>query len=107
MKPAWRLFKFREIREAEAFAASGGIAVHLSGDWQVPTGGIKACAHLFGPDRETLTAAAVELGLKPAWIQYPDNPKRMHFDLWSGPLAKAKKRCPPETPEPLQKGLFE
>lgn len=105
MTAEWRLFQFREIREAEAFAAAGGIAVHLSGDWKVPTGGVKSCAHLFGPDRETLTQAAVELGLKPRWIQYPDNPKRMHFDLWSAPLKKAIARCTP--PEPLQKGLFE
>lgn len=92
--PVWRLFQFGEIFEAEAFAAAGGIAIHLSGDW-IPPGRSEPCpcAHLFGPDRATLTAAAFLVGCKPSWIQYPDNPKRMHFDVWGALLAKAKKLC--------------
>lgn len=92
--PRWKLFQFTEIREAEAYAAAGGIAVHLSGDW-IPPGRTSPtpCAHVFGPDRETLTREITTLGMKPAFTQYPDDPKRMHFDVWSSPLARAKLRC--------------
>ncbi len=90
----------RELREAYAFAAAGGIAVHQMGDI---TGDVfknapsvfhkKKFAHLFGPNRELLTAAAVELGCKPSWIQKVDDPQRMHFDLVGSILQKALKRC--------------
>lgn len=90
----WRAFKPKELFAAWAHVDAGGIAVHLSGDWTPP--GRKsptACAHLFGPDRATLTAAAVSLGQKPRYIQRANDPRRMHFDLWGAPLAEALRRC--------------
>lgn len=96
----WRVFMMHEIREAFAFAASGGIALHLMGDItgdafknapRVFKG--RKFGHLFGPNREALTTAAVSLGCKPEWIQKVDDPKRMHFDLVGSRLERAKKLC--------------
>jgi hypothetical protein len=94
--PEWRRFEAKQLHQAWAWAAAGGIAVHMSGTWTPP--GRKnpcPCAHLLGPDRETLTAAAASLGQKPRYIQRASDPdpKYMHFDLWGAPLEKALRRC--------------
>ena len=89
-----------EIHAAYDFAASGGIALHLMGS---VTGDVfknapkvfkgRQFGHLFGPNREALTSAAMSLGCKPSWIQKIDDPRRMHFDLVGSKLEKAKKLC--------------
>lgn len=96
--PAWKFFTWHEIREAEAWARAGGIAIHSADDGHLiytPPGRTEPtpCAHMFGPDRVTLTEQAGTLGQKANWIQYPNNPAKMHFDLWGVPLARAKARC--------------
>lgn len=103
-KLKWKKFDMKLLREAEEFAASGGIAIHLSGPASrfftedTPKHvqnvfGDREFAHMFGPDRESLTRAAVSIGCKPQWIQHPNNPKRMHFDITGVILARALKNC--------------
>lgn len=95
----WRIFQYREVREAKAFAEAGGIAIHvcflLAADADAPQvfrG--RRFAHMFGPDEATLTEAAVSIGCKPSWVQRPGKKvSYLHFDLVGQPLERALKRC--------------
>lgn len=85
-KLVWRAFQTRAVREARAFAAAGGLAVHrnlfkLRGHetW-----------HLLGPDEATLIAAGRLLGLDPVRLH---RSRTLHFDLVGDSLARALARC--------------
>lgn len=102
-KLSWKLFKTKEIKEAILFARTG-IAVHLGGkasDYfsEKTSNHVKKVfenkqfAHLFGPTPKALTKAAVSIGCKPSWIQHPENPWRMHFDITGKILDKAIEKC--------------
>lgn len=85
------------------FAEFGGIAVHLMGSadkWLagksarvIRAFGGKDFAHLFGPSIEILYEAATSIGCNTTWIQHPNNPRRMHFDITGAMLKRALKRC--------------
>jgi len=85
----WRWFEWKQVREAKAFAAAGGIAIHHN---RLGWHGHDA-AHMLGPDEETLVAAALELGLLPIWLQRPPKASTPHFDLRGYALNQAKIRC--------------
>ena len=85
----WRYFSFGEIREAEAHAKAGGIAVHHTG---FPFRKWRFTAHLFAQDTVALRQAIRKTGADPKWIQYPGT-KREHFDLMGGPLQAAMRFC--------------
>lgn len=88
----WREFKTREVREAKAHAAAGGIAVHHSGFFYRG----RPTAHLLAEDRAALLEAAEAVGCDLKWIQDPARSRRvsvLHFDLFGGPLYRALQRC--------------
>jgi hypothetical protein len=82
----WRRFGTREVREARAFAAAGGIALHAN---LYKFRGMETY-HMLGPDEETLVAAGLLLGL-PA--QRLHRSRTLHFDLFGEYLALALARC--------------
>lgn len=96
----WRLFTIRQLPDAYAWAAGGGIAIHHMGGI---TGDVfknaprvfkgRPFAHMFGPDRELLIEAAVSIGCNPAWIQKDDDDQRRHFDLTGRILKRALTLC--------------
>lgn len=83
---AWRYFRTREVREARAWAASGGVAVHEN---LFKSRG-RRTAHLLAPDEKTLLEVAGELGCSPRWIQRTST---LHFDLVEVHLERALARC--------------
>lgn len=85
----WRWFEWKQVREAKAFAAAGGIAIHHN---RLGWHGHDA-AHMLGPDEDTLIAAALELGLLPIWLQRPPKTRVLHFDLRGWALVQARTRC--------------
>ena len=85
-RPAWRYFTSRQVPEARAWAAGGGIAVHEN---LYPSRG-RRTAHLLGPDEATLIAAARSIGCRAGWIQRTST---LHFDLVEATLAAGLKRC--------------
>lgn len=82
----WRWFKSREVREAKAFALSGGIALHEN---RFLVKGVPA-AHMLGPDEPRLVEAGRELGLKPEHLHRSHT---LHFDLFGDRLAAGRARC--------------
>ena len=94
-----RLFETRQIREARAFAASGGQALHLmTGEWARGWGG-PACfrkatefAHLFDQDASRLVFTARLLGVRRVVLHGPGTP-RQHVDLCGRPLQIAKSKA--------------
>jgi hypothetical protein len=103
--PKWKSFKTRELREAVKWAAEGGIAVHLC--WTVTREQFpkapkifvgKKFAHLFGPNEESLIAAAESVGCKSRWIQ---RKSKLHFDLTGRTLRNAIGKCDEETEDRL------
>lgn len=84
--PAWRYFGTREVREARAWAAAGGVAVHEN-IWK--SRGRRTC-HLLAPDEDTLLAASRSLGCDDWWIQ---RTRTVHFDLVEVFLDRALRRC--------------
>jgi cobalamin biosynthesis protein CbiG len=91
--PAWRYFGTREVREARAWAAEGGVAVHEN---LYPSRG-RRTAHLLARTERDLLEAAVRLGCEPYWIQ---RTRTVHFDLVETHLERALRRCgvDPEAP---------
>ena len=82
----WRYFTSRQVVEARAWAAAGGIAVHEN-IWK--SRGRRTC-HLLARDESALVTAAVELGCSAWWIQ---RTRTLHFDLVEGFLDRALARC--------------
>ncbi len=82
----WRYFGTREVLEARAWAAEGGIALHEN---LFPSGG-RRTAHLLARDESALVAAAVSVGCDPAWIQ---RTRTLHFDLVHPMLTRALHKC--------------
>jgi hypothetical protein len=82
----WRYFRSREVPEARAWAASGGIAVHEN---IFKSRGRRTC-HLLAVDEAALIAAAVSVGCAAWWIQ---RTRTLHFDLVEQQLERALARC--------------
>jgi hypothetical protein len=82
----WRYFGTREVREARAWAAAGGIAVHEN-IWQ--SRGRRTC-HLLARDEQALLEAARSVGCDDRWIQRTST---LHFDLVEVYLERALARC--------------
>ncbi|MBM4187282.1 MAG: DUF4031 domain-containing protein [Gemmatimonadetes bacterium] len=83
----WRYFQSREVKEARAWAASGGIAVHEN---IFKSRGRRTC-HLLAVDETRLVRAAVSVGCSPYWIQRTNT---LHFDLVEPQLTRALDLCP-------------
>jgi len=71
---AWKYFGSREVREARAWAAEGGIAVHEN-IWK--SRGRRTC-HLLAKSEAELLIAARTVGCADEWIQ---RTRTVHFDL--------------------------
>lgn len=84
----WRYFTSRQVREARAWAAQGGIAVHEN-IWK--SRGRRTC-HLLAETEAALVAAATSLGCSAWWIQ---RTRTLHFDLVEIYLERALSRCQP------------
>lgn len=82
----WRYFRSREVREARAWAAEGGIAVHEN---IFKSRGRRTC-HLLAADEQTLVEAAVMVGCSSWWIQ---RTRTVHFDLVEIYLERALALC--------------
>lgn len=82
----WRYFGTREVREARAWAAEGGIAVHEN-IW--PSRGRRTC-HLLAGDEQALLEAARSVGCDDRWIQ---RTRTLHFDLVEVYLERALAKC--------------
>lgn len=92
--PGWRYFTSREVAEARAWAAAGGVSVHEN---LFKSRGRRTC-HLLARDEPGLVAAAVAVGCAPWWIHRTRTP---HFDLVESYLADALARCGvPLAPDP-------
>ena len=87
----WRYFGSREVREARAWAAAGGIAVHRN-IWR--SHGRPTC-HLLARDEAALLDAARALGCSDRWIQ---RTRSLHFDLVVVYLERALARCGADVP---------
>src|SRR5258708_6671592 len=114
----WRAFEKHRLYEAEHFARKGNIAIHLMGNanqWlgkhssaqTIRNFTNKDFAHVFGPDRKTLTEAVVSIGANAHWIQHPEHPNRMHFDVTGKILKKALAKCDKTIKEGCQKCSIE
>jgi len=88
----WRYFSSRQVREARAWAAAGGVAVHEN-IWK--SRGRRTC-HLRARTEAELVAAALAVGCEAWWIQRTST---LHFDLVEVYLERALQRC--ATPAPL------
>lgn len=92
-------FETMELREAIAYAASGGQALHLHqiimDKKKAPKCFVAAVnrgediAHLFDQDIARLTATARELGVRVIVVEREDTPSQ-HIDLCGKPLRLAK-----------------
>ena len=82
----WRYFTSRQIGEARAWAAEGGIAVHEN-IWK--SRGRRTC-HLLARGEPELLAAARWVGCQDRWIQ---RTRTVHFDLVEIYLERALTRC--------------
>jgi len=83
----WRYFGTREVGDARAWAASGGVAVHEN---IFKSRGRRTC-HLLAADETALIEAAVAVGCSPTWIQ---RTRTLHFDLVEIHLDRALRLCP-------------
>ena len=86
MRGEWRYFGTRQVAQARAWAAGGGIAVHQN---LFKARGRRA-AHLLARDDAALIAAARSLGCEERWIQ---RTRTIHFDLVEIYLERALLRC--------------
>jgi len=86
MRGEWRYFGTRQVAQARAWAAGGGIAVHQN---LFKSRGRRA-AHLLARDDAALIAAARSLGCEERWIQ---RTRTIHFDLVEIYLERALLRC--------------
>jgi hypothetical protein len=82
----WRYFTSRQVREARAWAAGGGVAVHEN-IWKFRE---KRTCHLMARDEAALVHAAVSVGCARSWIQ---RTRTLHFDLIDTYLERALRKC--------------
>ena len=94
-------FEQREIREAVAFAAAGGQALHV---WDPGERGARwpgaplvfrrsrPWAHLFDQDKVRLVETVTALGVNVVVVSHEGTP-RQHVDLCARPLERAIKLC--------------
>jgi hypothetical protein len=95
-----RRFERRQLREALAWAASGGQALHCHrvvrpGCPPVFRSAVargQQVAHLFDQDRRRLGATARRLGVRIILVEQPGT-DRQHIDLCLGPLSRALAEC--------------
>ena len=87
----WRHFGTREVFEARAWAAAGGVAVHEN---LFKFRGRRTC-HLLARSERELVAAAVSVGCSASWIQ---RTRTLHFDLVEIYLERALLRCARDAP---------
>lgn len=85
-EPQWRYFTTRQVRDARAWAAGGGVAVHEN-IWK--SKGRRTC-HLLAQSEDALLDAARSVGCKEWWIQ---RTRTVHFDLVEIYLERALRRC--------------
>lgn len=89
-----KVFQWRELKEAMAFAADGGVAIHLH---KIVFPNSPTCfkravaageniAHVFCRDRELLESLARRHGVRVIKIEHPGT-NRQHVDLCGKPLA--------------------
>lgn len=66
------------------------MAVYVDDMYRYPIGryGRMKMSHMFADRRSELLDMADRIGVAHKWIQYPDSPKRIHFDV---SLSKRKK----------------
>lgn len=95
-----KIFLQRELREALAYSAAGGVALHLC-DGAIADAiaavrhvpgcfrGRKEFAHMFGPDAELLKRIAKRCGVRVLFVDRAGTPAQ-HVDLVGGPLERAK-----------------
>ncbi len=84
-------FKNRAIKEALAYVAEGGQALH--GTEAIPAGGKRVLwFHLFDNDLDRLIATVKRLGVRRAMIERM-NQRGQHIDLCGAPLKKAFAEC--------------
>ena len=82
----WRYFDSRQVREARAWAAAGGVAVHRN-IWRSRG---RTTAHLLARDEPSLIDAARLVGCRAEWIQRTNT---VHFDLVEVHLERALVLC--------------
>lgn len=95
-----KIFQQAQVREATAYAAAGGQALHLfSGAIADAIGAVrkipncfrgrKELDHLFDQDTDRLRKTARRLGVRVIFVHHAGEP-RQHIDLCGGPLELAK-----------------
>jgi hypothetical protein len=103
-----RFFQTMELREAYAWVAEGGIAIHRNFDLDgIAVGGRVRSGpawHVLGPE-EALLEWGHAHNLNPAWLQSRGNPRRVHWDVFGAlarRLEKAAARSKPKPAEEMQ-----
>jgi hypothetical protein len=100
-----KLFLTLQIRDAKAYAAAGGQALHVFNfgrqGWlgapavfQRHAAAGRPWGHLFDQDRERVIATARRLGVKRIVVHHPGTPQQ-HVDLCGKPLNVAIAECEP------------
>lgn len=94
-----KVFQQREIREAYAYAAAGGIALHVCSSRGLVSDAAPGCfqrseqfAHMFDQNYERLIALAKTFGVRVIRPQHCGT-YRQHIDLCGKPLEKAIKQA--------------
>lgn len=94
-----KLFLQREIREAYAFAAAGGMALHVCQSRGLVTAAAPRCfqrseqfAHLFDQNYDRLIGTVKHFGVRVVVPQYCGT-YRQHVDLCGAPLERAIKHA--------------
>lgn len=59
------------------------MCVYVDDMYKYPAGRFKnmKMSHMVADTKSELLAMAEKIGLSPNWIQYPDSPRRCHFDV--------------------------
>jgi hypothetical protein len=77
-----RVFERREVREAVAYAQTGGIALHFF-RWSHPHFGAGEYCHVLSSDRELLIEFGAAYGFPPHLLQPPRRGRGVwHFDAF-------------------------
>ncbi len=77
-----RVFERREVREAVAFAQTGGIALHFF-RWSHPHFGTGEYCHVLSSDRDLLIEFGAAYGFLPSLLQPPRRDRRVwHYDAF-------------------------
>ncbi len=77
-----RVFERRQVREAVAFAQTGGIALHFF-RWSHPHFGTGEYCHVLSSDRDLLIEFGAAYGFLPSLLQPPRRDRRVwHYDAF-------------------------